>query len=397
MIDNIKILHLANDNMFIDSAYKSFESIAPLCNTFFIPSFNKKLNNIKETPAKIVNPISYINPLFIKSLENYDMIILHSLMRFNMEVVAHASPRLRFVWIGMGSDYYDLIYENSESLYQEQTKEIVKNLTIMKSSSKKINSYLKQLARNIICKNFDKHVIIEKIGFFSPVLENEYDIVASKFNLNFPDYVDWNYGISSKMIDGNIKNSNLNGDNILVGNSATPENNHLEIFGFLSNQNLSGKKIICPLSYGDFAYASVLKDKGKACFGDHFLSVDKFMPYEDYINLIKSCSNVIMNHHRQQGVGTLLSLLYLGAKVFLNKKNPLYMFYKEKGMVVFSIDELYNNLSLLDLHLSKEDFEKNRYILKSLYSEEVILKKTERLIKKVVSSSKTSDDFTEAI
>lgn len=392
MIDNIKILHLANDNMFIDSAYKSFESIAPLCNTFFIPSFNNKLKNIKETPAKIINPISYRNPLFIKSLEKYDMIILHSLMRFNMEVVAHAGPRSRFVWIGMGGDYYDIIYEDSESLYQEQTKEIVKNLTVIKSpNSKKINSDLKQLARSILYKSFDKKAIIEKIDFFAPVLENEYDIVASKFNFNFPDYVDWNYGISSKMIDGKIKHSNLNGDNILIGNSATPENNHLEIFDFLRTQNLSGKKIICPLSYGDFEYASVLKDKGKACFGDHFLSVDKFMPYEDYINLIKSCSNVIMNHHRQQGVGTLLSLLYLGAKVFLNEKSPLYLFYKEKGMVVFSIDELYNNLSLLDSHLSKEDFGKNKYILKSLYSEKMISKRTERLIKKVMSSSKTSD------
>jgi dTDP-N-acetylfucosamine:lipid II N-acetylfucosaminyltransferase len=379
MIENIKILHLAPDYIFTDLAYKNFESVAPLCNTFLTPSLNKKLNYIKETPVKIINPFSFKNPYFMRSLEKYDFIVLHSLNTFNQEIVAHTSSDLKFVWIGMGHDYYDIIYEDPESLYQEKTRNIVKNLSYNKE--KTINDLLNQLSKSILYKNLEKKAIIKKINFFSPVLENEYKMVSSKFSFNFPDYIDWNYGNTERMIE-----SNLNGNNILLGNSATPTNNHLEVLDFLRTQNLSEKKIICPLSYGDSEYANILRNKGKAYFGDAFSSLDEFMPYKNYINLISSCSNVIMNHHRQQGLGNVLPMLYLGAKVFLNEKNPLYDYYKERGVVIFAMDELYNNPSLLDFHLSEEDIEKNRQILKVRFSEKTILNKTENLIKKVISS-----------
>jgi len=387
MVENIKILHLTPDEKFTDFAYEIFESVAPSCNTFLIPSLNKKLKYIKKTPVKFINPISFRNPFFMKSLEKYDFIVLHSLSRFNQEVVAHASPYLQFIWIGMGYDYYDIIYEDPESLYQEQTKEIVKNLNNKRVT---INNLRGQLSKRLFYKDLDKKAIVEKIDFFAPVLENEYDMVASKFSINFPDYIDWNYGSTVKILEGKMKHCTLNGNNILVGNSASPTSNHLEVFEYLKTQNLSRKKIICPLSYGDFEYAGILKEKGKAYFGDNFVSVDEYMSFEDYRSLISSCSHLIMNHHRQQGGGNVLTMLYMGAKVFLNEINPMYSFYKEKSVVIFTMDELYNDSSLLDSHLSEEDIEKNRQVLKLTFGEKMLLNKTENLIKKVISSSKCS-------
>lgn len=383
MIENIKILHLTPDEKFTDIAYKSFESVAPLCNTFLTPLYSRKLKYIKETPVEFINPLSFKNPFFIKSLEKYDLIVLHSFNWFNREVVAHSSIPLKFVWIGMGFDYYDIIYEDNESLYQEKTKEIVKNLPNKKNTTYNL---IKTSAKNIFGKNLEKEAIVKKIKFFSPVLENEYDMVASKFSFNFPEYIDWNYGVMEKMIEGKMKHYNINDNNILVGNSASATNNHLEVFEFLKTQNLNGKKIICPLSYGDFEYARILKNKGNAYFGNSFLSLDEYMPYEDYISLISSCANVIMNHHRQQGVGNISAMLYMGAKVFLNKINPLYSYYKERGALIFEMDELYNDSSLLGSHLSEKDIERNREIIKLTFGEKIILNKTENLIKKVISS-----------
>ncbi|MDA0524842.1 TDP-N-acetylfucosamine:lipid II N-acetylfucosaminyltransferase [Methanococcoides alaskense] len=383
MIENIKILHFVPDDKFTDTAYLNFESVAPSCNTFFVPSMTKNLKYIEKTPVEFINPISFKNPFFMKSLNKYDIIVLHSLSVFNQEIVAHANPCLKFVWIGMGYDYYDLIYENPECLYQKRTRDIVKNLHIKKKSN---DGILKQIANNILHKQLEKKSIVEKINFFAPVLENEYEMVASKFAFNFPNYVDWNYGSTVRMIEGKIKHCKLNNNDILVGNSATPTNNHLEVFDFLRTQNLKGKKIICPLSYGNSEYAHIIKNAASIYFGNRFLAVDKFIPYDNYISIISSCSNVIMNHHRQQGGGNITAMLYMGAKVFLNTLNPFYTFYKGKGAVVFSLDELYNNPKLLDLHLSEEDIEKNRQIIKLAFNEKAILDKTEKLIKKVISS-----------
>lgn len=385
MIKNIKILHIVPDDKFTDAAYERFEHVSPFSNTFFSPSLTKKLKYIKQAPVEFINPFSFKNPFFMKSLEKYDFIVLHSLNKFNQEIVAHANPSLKFVWIGMGYDYYDIIYEKPESLYQEQTQDIVKNI-LNNDKKKSNNNVLKQLASKVLYKNLEKKLIVEKISFFAPVLENEYEIVGSKFNFNFPEYVDWNYGTTSKLLEGEIKQCNLNSNDILVGNSATPTNNHLEVFDFLKTQNLNGIKIICPLSYGNSKYTNIVKNKGNIYFGNNFLAIDKFMPYEKYMNLISSCSNVIMNHQRQQAGGNITAMLSMGAKVFLNEINPFYLFYKKKGAIIFSLDDLYNNPDLLNLHLSKEDIEKNRQIIKLAFNDKAMMDKTENLIKKVISS-----------
>lgn len=387
MIKNVNILHLVPDEKFIDTAYKNFESVAPSCNAFFVPSWDKKLKYIKNTPVEFINPFSFKNPFFMKSLEKYDFIMLHSLNTFNQRLLANANPNLTFVWIGYGYDYYDLIYEDCNWLYQEKTRAIVNELT--QNGSSAITTHkkhaLKQLARKVLYNNLGKKAIVEKINFFAPVLENEYKMVASKFGSSFPEYVAWNYGSSAALFNNERKSHcNPNGNNILIGNSATPTNNHTEVFDLLRAQNLGSRKIICPLSYGNSDYASIIKDRGRSYFGENFLGLDTFMPYDEYTELIGTCSNVIMNHNRQQAVGNLVVMLLLGANIFLNQINPFCSFLKQKGAVIFTMDELFNSPDLLDSHLAEDEIEQNRQIIMSLYSEKAILGKTERLINKIL-------------
>lgn len=387
MINDISILHLASDNVFIDAAYGNFEAVAPACNTFCVPSWNKTLKSIKETPAKIINPYSFKNPFFVRSLEKYDFIVFHSLDSFNQRILANTKSDLKFVWIGYGYDYYDLIYEDPDMLYQEKTRAIVKDLTPKKNDSA-IRDTLKRVAKRMIYHNSSKRTLVKKISFFSPVLENEYRMIASKFDSPFPRYAAWNYGTSSDFLNNEqMKCSNdlPKGNNILVGNSATPTNNHIEVFDLLRTQDLGNRKIICPLSYGNPTYAKIINNKGMSYFGENFLGLDTFMPQEDYFKLTGTCSNVIMNHHRQQALGNIIVLLFMGANIFLNKINPVYQFLKEKGAIIYTIDELSNSPDLLDTRLPEDDVEQNRQILESLYSKKAILDKTEQLIMDVVS------------
>ena len=389
MIKNVNILHLVPDEKFIDTAYKNFESVAPSCNTFFVPSWDKKLKYIKNTPVIFINPFSFKNPFFMKSLEKYDFIMLHSLNTFNQRLLANTSQDLTFVWIGYGYDYYDLIYEDRNWLYQEKTRAIVNELT--QNGSSAITTHkkhaLKQLARKVLYNNLDKKAIVEKINFFAPVLENEHNMVASKFGSPFPEYVAWNYGSSAALFNNEKKSHcNPNGNNILIGNSATPTNNHIEVFDLLRTRNLGNRKIICPLSYGKSDYASVIKNRGRSYFGENFLGLDTFMPYEEYTELIGTCSNVIMNHHRQQGVGNIVVMLFLGANVYLNRINPYYSYLKERGAVIFTVEELSDSPELLDSRLSKDEIEQNRQILMSSSDEKATLDKTERLINRVLCS-----------
>src|SRR5690606_26439706 len=98
----LKFLHIISDEKFPDAAYIQFERVAPGSNTFLLPNKNlpiKYLNLIK--PIR-VSPLAYLNPLFIKSLNQYDAVILHSLKPFSLELVGRADRDVVFIWIGMG-------------------------------------------------------------------------------------------------------------------------------------------------------------------------------------------------------------------------------------------------------------------------------------------------------
>jgi hypothetical protein len=90
-----------------------------------------------------------------------------------------------------------------------------------------------------------------------------------------------------------------------------------------------------------------------------------------------------MNHLRQQGLGSIISMLYMGAKVFLDKKNPVYRFFKKQDACIFTIDEFDNEFSS---KLKMSEIEKNRDILRKHWSRDVILNKTKNMIDTAMSS-----------
>ena len=95
------------------------------------------------------------------------------------------------------------------------------------------------------------------------------------------------------------------------------------------------------------------------------------MPLEKYNCLLESASAFIYNNYRQEAVGNILVALFLGGRVYLNKKNPLLTFYKSLGLSIFEIDEFDSKNTITPL--SDEEREKNRKILMELYSRDRLL------------------------
>lgn len=95
------------------------------------------------------------------------------------------------------------------------------------------------------------------------MLPFESEKLRSALGQFLPKSVAWNYGAQSSMIDGGSDLEWVSGENILVGNSATPTNNHIEIFRILSRLRLpESSKIVVPLSYGDVHYREKIVELG---------------------------------------------------------------------------------------------------------------------------------------
>lgn len=145
---------------------------------------------------------------------------------------------------------------------------------------------------------------------------------------------------------------------VLIGNSATASNNHFEAIDLVKKY---GKeiKVYCPLSYGDAEYREKVIAYGKQVLGDQFISVTEQMEKDKYVEFLSKCDVGIFNNNRQQAMGNINLLLYLGKKVFLKRGTSMWDTYTSAYYSVYPVDEIAN----LDLEaffgIKDEDREHN--------------------------------------
>ncbi|MBQ0067122.1 MAG: TDP-N-acetylfucosamine:lipid II N-acetylfucosaminyltransferase [Phascolarctobacterium sp.] len=137
--------------------------------------------------------------------------------------------------------------------------------------------------------------------------------------------------------------------NILVGNSATETNHHIEIFQKLAQKNFSNVRIICPLSYGnDDNYRQKVLEYGYRVFGKSFQPILNFMKYDEYMKLLSTCDIGIFNCDRQQALGNIYSMLKMGKTIYLRQGTSMWNYFKQYGISVRDVDEI-DNLSKNEL------------------------------------------------
>ena len=112
------------------------------------------------------------------------------------------------------------------------------------------------------------------------------------------------------------------------------------------------------------------------CFDLNLNALDKFINKEAYFRVLSNCKIVIMNHIRQQAGGNIIVMLFMSAKVFLNKSSPFYEFYRSKGAIIYTVEELKQSLSLLKGYLSEREVAVNRKVVLDESEENSIISKT---------------------
>src|SRR6185312_8146313 len=143
------------------------------------------------------------------------------------------------------------------------------------------------------------------------------------------------------------------GDGVIIGNSNSPTSNHIDCFNAINLPSMLNKKFFVPLSYGNHdAYTKLVIHQGKKIFKDNFIALTDFLPKDDYIKLLQQCSIAIFAHERQQALGNIIIMLWLGIKVFLSENNLIYSFFKESGAFIFSVQKHLNE-EVLNVSLTK--------------------------------------------
>lgn len=388
----MKLIHLITDEKFIDGAFFTFEKAFPNENTYLIlksPS-NPPIRYLKSTRIDIV---LFRSNKVMKQLESitddFDWIIVHGLNELWTQFIIN-NPHKKTLYIVWGAEIYGNPLLYNKTLFGDKTallaKKLNKNILFQQfkmfvrkqlygfNIATQIDRW-KQTVKAL--KTIDKISILyeEEISFY-----RELKIISAK-----TEYLKFGY-YPIEYIKSGLDINNQLGNNIMVGNSSSLSNNHLEIFDKLLNLN-SKNKIIVPLSYGDKKLARLIVQKGKCLFGNQFIPITEFMPLAEYTKIMQTCNVVIMNHYRQQAVGNILSSVYLGAKVFLNPKNSIYDYLKRLGCYIFDVNIDLNSISDLE-PLSQYQIKINREKLQADISQEVFIKN----LKTGLSKSKTRNE-----
>ncbi len=227
--------------------------------------------------------------------------------------------------------------------------------------SKRLKDKILDYMRGYIFKN------VKTLGFDMPtdyqLMKEWYKVNRGAFFITYPQ------PINKELINLALKSKSNSSPviNILLGNSASRENNHIEAFEILTKYADENIKIYCPLSYGDTEdYRKMVIEKGASVFKDKFEPITTFMSSEEYAQFFSKMDVAIFNNNRQQAMGNITLAAFLGCKVYLRQNTTMWRQYVENGGCHFypietiksiGIDE-FKSIDYESIEINKKYFER---------------------------------------
>ncbi|NLI72696.1 MAG: TDP-N-acetylfucosamine:lipid II N-acetylfucosaminyltransferase [Bacteroidales bacterium] len=267
--------------------------------------------------------------------------------------------------------YIHFLQYNPTLLYWALNEKLLKKSTWIVWGSDLYSYYKKDKNLKTRIYEFWRRKVISELPEIAVFAEEEFNLIKKLYETN-AEYAPILYPIPINIsyLDRLKPKVSKEKTVFLLGNSGDKSNLHYEMINLLTPFSAENIEIICPLSYGaDKEYQESVIRYGTKYFGDKFIPLVDFMGKEEYSQVLGSIDVALMNHKRQQGLGNILALLYLGKKVFMRTDVTSYAFLKNKGCELYDITQI-KNFSFTELMETTAEIVKNKKIVKGIISKE---------------------------
>ncbi len=320
---------------------------------------------------EVINGEYYASERFSNDLQVASCVIFHSLNLSNWKkflVLSRIPKNMPIVWRGWGFDYYEYLRDSGLSQILPETRSLIKGPEASKSVFDKLRPWkiLKAMISRVAGKII-RNRLIARIDYFSCCVPDDFSALKRALPNFKAQFLPLNYYSTEDVFLRGDNLQDLTGHDILLGNSATPTNNHVEAMNILSSLGMQGRKVIVPLSYGDMAYQEKILQAGEKILGESFVPLANFISLPEYNQAVSNCGILIMNSVRQQAMGNISATLIRGGKVFLRPENPTYNHYTRMGVKLFPFSDAMT-IADLDAPLSKDDVSTNKEIMSGIWS-----------------------------
>lgn len=372
----MKILHLINDHQVIERTLGVYENLFPNQNVVLL--FNKT-TQIKHLVRYATCTLVTTNNLK-RVAKAYDFsgityIIAHFMTMDKIDFIKYVPRNIHVCWEVYGYDLYNqflepngykITYTNPTpylkyAFAQNYLRPLFKVALIIKGYKYQFNWQKKKQFR-YICNRIDS---------IQYCCRYDAQYIEDFAHRHIPSYEVFNYSLSEVL--GDLKDSSFSmGRHILVGNSASFSNNHLYVLKQLKRIGLStDTHLIMPLSYGGTTkYADDVEKKYCEEFSDRVKTLRQYIPLHEYNKMFLEINSCIMSAWRQESIGTIIMCLYMGVKVFMSNKSPLYKWLVECGFKLYELESATHEM--LETPLDSDIREDNRNLVLERYNEDKV-------------------------
>lgn len=348
------ILHIANLDKFIPPFIKFVnENFDGKGHLFCVLGNNKKYpipqkNNLKISKTTLIGAVKHYARVF-RGIHRAEKVILHGLFDVHLIILLSLMPWVlkKCYWVIWGGDLYS--YQKSKLRKRDKVKEMLRAFVIKRMGY--LVTYIPgdvALAREWYGAKGEYR---ECLMYLSNIVDEQF--IANEFERKEP------------------ANETIN---IIVGNSADPNNNHIEILIKLAGYKNDDIRLLVPLSYGDKKHAEKVISYGRQEFGEKFEPLTNFIPINEYQEILRATHIAVFNHRRQQAMGNTITLLGMGKTVYLRSDVTQWSLFKELGVVVKDI----NGAGIIS-RIEDCDSERNIEIIKSYFNYNILLTQYERI------------------
>ncbi len=298
-----------------------------------------------------------------------EYVIHYFLDQVKAEVIKRSNKNVKHYWYFFGADIYQQFPQFRNEIYGRST------ITWMnKHPFESQRLLLRRIKYNLKFKKAP-HKILEdcfhRIDAILWYVEDEIEYIGKKIKL--PPFQYFKFFKPTDLLHEPADVDRTAGK-VLIGNSATPENNHLDVLAVLKSLNhpTNEPTYTLPISYGgESGYRKDIKAAYTEVLNQQVEFLEGLVPLKEYYRILSQHPTAIMLHYRQQALGNIFYLIHQGSKVYMSESNVIYHWLRKNAIEVFSFESQFTlDYERNELVLSQIQIERNKQAIMKLLSKE---------------------------
>lgn len=360
-----RVLHVCNDTKFLNALQRfegpPFENRLILAGPRHYGTGRPGAAVLDRYLTEVVDADRHGLRRIVAAANDTDLVVLHNLDALKAMAAVEIDRRVAIGWFLFGWEIYS---RRRSGLYTERTREVLgRNRRRVRSALAFAGQALDHLRRfHTLRLPFEEAV--ERIDLLFGGVPHEYEDLERRWG-SLPEFLRFPIGHASGPEPAPTSRENV----ILIGNSRSPFNNHLDVLDAIVRSGpRTGWRYVVPFSYGsDGEYAEAVRARAR----DHgtIELLEEFIPRDRYGRLFDHAAAAVYNSYRQMALWNILAAVAAGVKVYIPDANPVSQWFRSEGIGVHDVESFPGDLEAGDLELAPDAARANRAALIRLVDE----------------------------